>query len=84
MSYHLIISRRAQKGIARLSSTDRERIRNAILSLTENPRPSGCIRLKDSPDWRIRVGNYRIVYGIADEQRIVEILNVAHRRDVYR
>jgi mRNA interferase RelE/StbE len=63
---------------------DRERIRTAILPLTENPRPSGCRMLKDSPDWRVRVGDHRIVYGIDDEQRIVEILNIAHRRDVYR
>jgi mRNA interferase RelE/StbE len=63
---------------------DRERIRTAILSLTENPRPPGCRRLKDSPDWRVRVGDHRIVYGIDYEQRIVKILNIAHRRDVYR
>jgi mRNA interferase RelE/StbE len=72
MSYHLMISRRAQRRQARLRS------------FTENPRPPGCATLKNSPDWRIRVGSYLIVYGIDDEQRIVEILNVAHRTDVYR
>ncbi len=48
-----------------------------------NLRPPGCVKLKGSEDWRIRVGNYRVVYGVRDEERIVEVLNVGHRRDVY-
>ncbi|HEX2742609.1 MAG TPA: type II toxin-antitoxin system RelE/ParE family toxin [Rubrobacter sp.] len=49
-----------------------------------SPTIPGCTRLSGRDDWRIRVGDYRIVYGIDDERRVVEILNVAHRRDVYR
>ena len=56
----------------------------AILALADDPGPPGYVKLKGREDWRIRVGDYRIVYGIDDEQRIVEVLNVAHRRDVYR
>jgi len=61
-----------------------ERVDRAILALTDDPRPPGCTRLRGRDDWRIRVGDYRIVYGIDDRRRTVEILHVAHRRDVYR
>ena len=61
-----------------------DRVDGAILALADDPRPPGCTRLRGRDDWRIRVGDYRIVYGIDDEQRVVEIPNVAHHRDVYR
>jgi len=61
-----------------------DRVDSAVLALADDPRPPGCTRLRGLDDWRIRVGDYRIVYGIDDERRMVEILNVAHRRDVYR
>lgn len=60
-----------------------DRVDRAILALADDPRPPGCTRLSGRDDWWIRVGDYRIVYGIDDERRVVEILNVAHRRDVY-
>jgi mRNA interferase RelE/StbE len=68
----------------RLPAEVYDRLDSAILALADEPRPAGCVKLKGREDWRIRVGDYRIVYGIDDEQRIVEVLNVAHRRDVYR
>jgi mRNA interferase RelE/StbE len=61
--------------MARLQVAERDRIENAISSLAEEPRPPGCAKLKGSGDWRIRVGKYRVVYGIRDEERVVEILN---------
>jgi mRNA interferase RelE/StbE len=61
-----------------------DRADRAILALADDPRPPGCTRLRGRNDWRIRVGNYRIVYGIDDERRVVEILRVAYRSDVYR
>jgi mRNA interferase RelE/StbE len=58
---------------------------NAIRALAEDPRPTGSRKLTGSVnDWRIRVGDYRIVYEIADAIRIVRINRVRHRRDVYR
>jgi mRNA interferase RelE/StbE len=57
----------------------------AILALATNPRPDGCRKLAGSKsDWRIRVGDYRVVYEIADEVRIVRVNRVRHRREVYR
>jgi mRNA interferase RelE/StbE len=57
----------------------------AIRGLANDPRPSGCRKLSGSKhDWRIRVGDYRVVYEIADEIRIVRVNRVRHRREVYR
>jgi mRNA interferase RelE/StbE len=61
-----------------------DRVDGAILALADDPRPPGCTRPRGRDDWRIRVGDYRIDYGIDDDRRVVEILAVAHRRDVYR
>ncbi|MDQ3638960.1 MAG: type II toxin-antitoxin system RelE/ParE family toxin [Actinomycetota bacterium] len=84
MSYSLSIPRSVNKRMERLPAEVYDRLDSAILALADEPRPAGCVKLKGREDWRIRVGDYRIVYGIDDEQRIVEVLNVAHRRDVYR
>ena len=84
MSYSLSIPRSVNRRMERLPTEVYDRVDSAILALADDPRPPGCVKLKGREDWRIRVGDYRIVYGIDDEQRIVEVLNVAHRRDVYR
>jgi mRNA interferase RelE/StbE len=68
----------------KLPIRDYDRVDRAILALADDPRPPGCTRLRGRTDWRIRVGDYRIVYGTDDERRVVEILHVAHRREVYR
>ena len=84
MTYRLSIPRSVNKRMEKLPDQVYERVDGAILSPAEDPRPPGCVRLRDREEWRIRIGDYRVVYGIDDEQRVVEILNVAHRRDVYR
>ena len=69
----------------RLSPEVRARVVPAILALATNPRPAGCRKLAgNKSDWRIRVGDYRVVYEIADEVRIVRVNRVRHRREVYR
>ncbi len=83
--YRVVVERSAEKDLKRLSSEIRARAATAILALAKNPRPSGSRKLAGTEsDWRIRVGDYRIVYEIADEIRIVRINRVRHRRDVYR
>ena len=84
MSYRLSIPRRVSKRMEKLPPRDYDQVDRAILSLADDPRPPGCTRLSGRTDLRIRVGDYRVVYGIDDERRVVEILHVAHRRDVYR
>ncbi len=84
MSYSIRILRRAQKALARLPKRDYERVRDAILALAENPRPPGARKLRDRQGWRIRVGVYRVIYEIDDANRIVTVLDIGHRGDIYR
>ncbi|HAZ31455.1 MAG TPA: type II toxin-antitoxin system mRNA interferase toxin, RelE/StbE family [Dehalococcoidia bacterium] len=84
MSYALYILRRAQKGLAQLPTEAYERIRHDIRALAQNPRPPGCLKLRGREGWRIRVGGYRVIYEIDDKQQVVTVLDVGHRRDVYR
>lgn len=84
MTYRLSILRRAQKELAQFPSSSFERVVAAIRDLAQNPRPPGCLKLSGREGWRIRVGDYRVVYEIDDEERSVTVLHVGHRRDVYR
>ncbi len=61
------------------------KISDSIQQLSENPRPVGCLKLKGSKEnlWRIRVGDYRIVYLIEDTIRIVNVRNIGNRKNVY-
>ena len=60
------------------------RIDRKIMALAENPRPPGCKKLKGYKDqWRVRVGDYRVVYAIDDRNLLVEVTRIRHRRDVY-
>ena len=84
MTYTVSILRRAQKELQRLPQEDYERVREAMRALGHNPRPTGCLVLTGRAGWRIRVGDYRVLYEIDDAQHTVTILHVGHRRDVYR
>ena len=84
MNYELEVLRRAQRALARLPQRDYERVRDAIRALADEPRPPGCRQLTGREGWRIRVGRYRVIYEIDDTVRIVTVLDVGHRRDVYR
>ncbi|BAY29845.1 plasmid stabilization system [Nostoc carneum NIES-2107] len=85
MTYQIEISARAAKQLKKLSSEIREKINHKILELAENPRPSGVVKLENTDDkYRIRVGNYRVLYEIEDDVLIVKVVRVGHRRDIYR
>lgn len=82
--YEVEITKRASKEIRKLHNPTLRRILEAIEGLREDPRPNGSRKLVGADElWRIRVGNYRIVYEIEDEIKIVTITRVAHRKDVY-
>ena len=83
MSYELLILRRAQKELGFLPKGDFERMRDAILSLSAEPRPVGCKKLVGREGWRIRSGNYRAIYEIDDIEKRVTILHVGDRKDIY-
>ena len=61
-----------------------KRIDNALTNLYRNPRPSGTGKLAGTDGWRIRVGDYRILYAIDDRNKLVTIYDIDHRRQVYR
>lgn len=83
--YRVLLERAAEKDLCRLSKAIHDRVIVAIQALANNPRPAGCRKLLGSKnDWRIRVGDYRVIYEIADEIRVVRVNRVRHRREVYR
>jgi mRNA interferase RelE/StbE len=84
MSYQVLFLRRAQKELAALPEDAYTKIRDAIQALAEEPRPPGCKKLKGREGWRVRVGDYRVIYDINDEEKTILIVHLGHRRDVYR
>ncbi len=83
--YRVLLERVAEKDLARLAAGIHERVIVAIMALAHDPRPPGSRKLAGSKnDWRIRVGDYRIVYEIADAIRVVRVNRARHRREVYR
>ena len=83
--YRILIKPSAVKEIEAISpKKDRQRIVGRITKLTDNPRPPGCEKLSGQEKYRIRQGRYRIVYSIEDQDLIVYVVKVGHRKDVYR
>ena len=83
--YSLVIERAAEKDMQRLPEDVHGRVSEAILQLKSNPRPHGSKKLTGmAGSWRIRVGDYRVLYDIADAVRIVRVYRVRHRKDDYR
>lgn len=83
-NYAVEIVRRAEKEFLNLSPTVKQRIQELILSLEMEPRPCGAKKLKETPYYRIRSGDFRIVYSIDDKAELVKILSIGDRKDVYR
>jgi len=84
VSYSLFILPRAQKELASLPAQQLDVAESKIESLRGNPRPAGCKKLADRRGWRIRFGDYRILYRIDDANKTVTITNVGNRREIYR
>ena len=84
MNYEVFFLRRAQKALSKIRGDDYERLRMAIEELGEEPRPRGSRKLSGREGWRIRVGEYRVLYEIDEGAREVTVLDVGHRRDIYR
>lgn len=82
--YTVILLRAARRALAHLPTRDYERVVAAINALATNPRPAGCKKLTGSNEWRIRVGNYRVIYLIEDAKITVTVTTIGHRREVYR
>ena len=85
MTYRVIVEETAEKDLLRLPREDFRRSGTRLRGLATDPRPPGCLKLMGSANtWRIRAGKYRIVYDIDDENQIVRVTRVRHRKNVYR
>lgn len=84
MAYNVIVQPAAQKQISRLSSDVQRRVVAKLFALADDPRPAGCKKLSRPDDlYRIRIGDYRVIYHIQDRNLIVTIVKVGHRGGVY-
>jgi mRNA interferase RelE/StbE len=83
--YVITFARSARRDLERLERTLAHRILTRIEELSAEPRPTGCRKLQGGNDlWRIRIGDYRVVYSVDDDRRLVDVVAVRHRREVYR
>lgn len=82
--YNVTLKRSAQKEVRELDAGTRVRVVRAVRELATEPRPRNCRKLVDSDErWRIRVGDYRVIYTIDDAGRLVEVIAVRHRSKAY-
>lgn len=83
-NYNVLIKRSAAKELESVPPKDRYRLVRRIEGLGSNPRPPGVQKLSGKEKYRIRQGDYRILYEIVDQDLIVTVVRIGHRRDVYR
>ncbi|WP_423125792.1 type II toxin-antitoxin system RelE family toxin [Kocuria palustris] len=85
MAYRVTYVASAAKALRKLDRQTARRILEALNVLADDPRPPGCIKLQGGEgELRIRIGDYRVVYDVVDDELVVLILRVGHRREVYR
>ncbi len=82
--YSVEIISKAEKEFLKLPESVRVKIRNLIILLENNPRPFGYKKLRETEYYRLRSGDYRLVYSIDDNDKIIKVLSIAHRKDVYK
>ena len=83
MAYSVNFSRQAVKELAKINEPYYSNIKQAIIALTENPRPQGYKKLKGRDGYRVRTGDYRIIYDIFDKELIIDIITLGHRKNIY-
>jgi mRNA interferase RelE/StbE len=82
--YSIQIKKSAQKSLAKISCLDQEKIIIAIHDLGNDPRPLGCKKLSGRDAWRIRVGDYRVIYEIKNSELFIVVILVGHHSDIYK
>ncbi len=81
--YQIVIDRHAQKQLGKIAAPYFNRIVKAINQLAANPRPGGCKKLTAREGYRIRIGDYRVIYKIEDKVLTIFIIEIGHRKEVY-
>lgn len=83
--HEILLAAQAERDLKRFAAQEFHRIMSAIMALANIPRPPGCRKLQDSrSDYRIRIGDYRVIYEVDDKDNKVRIMRIRHRRHVYR
>ncbi len=83
--YEVVLSKTAEKNLIKLSAQIVNKILPVLKSLGQEPRPIGCKKLKGFTNlWRVRVGDYRIVYSIEDVIMLIDVREIGHRKDIYK
>lgn len=83
--YGIIFARSARRELETLDASIVRRVITRIEGLAQDPRPPGSRKLQGEQNlWRIRIGDYRVIYSVDDRQRIVDIVKIRHRREAYR
>lgn len=83
-SYSLLLKKSAERDLRKIPKADLQRIIQRMKELSAVPRPSGNEKLAGQDSYRIRQGDYRVVYIIDDDRRLIEVIKIGHRREVYR
>jgi len=83
MVYQVKLKKSVIKSLEKVDEPNYSQIKKAIYKLADNPKPQGCIKLKGRNGYRIRVGNYRIIYDIFDKILVVEVVALGHRKEIY-
>jgi mRNA interferase RelE/StbE len=84
LAYRVRIEKQASKALEKLDTVTQNRIVEVIRSLADNPRPTRSRKMKNREGWRVRIGDFRVIYGINDERSVVSVAKIGHRREVYR
>ncbi len=84
MAYRIDISTIAKKNLKKLPKQEVKKIIEKIKFLAVDPRPSGCKKMKNRDAYRIREGNYRVIYRIEDDRLLISVINIGHRKEIYR
>lgn len=83
MAYVILISSAAERQIARLPRDIEPRVRSAIDGLAEDPRPTGSLKMQGIDRYRIRIGDYRVIYEVEDRELRVLVVRAGHRSSIY-
>lgn len=83
MAYKVTLKKHAIKALEKINEPYYSNIKEAIYGLANNPKPSGCKKLRGRDGYRVRVADYRIIYDIFDDVLTVDVIALGHRKDIY-
>jgi mRNA interferase RelE/StbE len=83
MAYNIEFRSKVLKVLIKINEPYYSAIKKNIYELADDPRPKGCKKLKGRPGYRIRIGDYRVIYEIFDEVLLIDVIDLGHRKDIY-